>query len=350
MLPVLHPSLRVLSSRRLAKSRLSTEGGREGLGEHLWIMDETYETPEREEMEFSSLALDKVPSQRESTKLHINTHSNANLHERYQSSEEEVSPSPNSETESHDWEFKYKTPGKHIHEVIAEPGIADEYKAEIAIAVPILATGRPKIVDITKLAPMHKRKRTDKPMLPRSAVEGFDIPRVPPPSSEIGDFATPQAHKATTPEDHIPNPKGSIPVPDSWFPDDLVHVVQEEDKHHYFPDLELRKPPSYNDYDPYSLSPPRLSPRNSYKKSTINKTGKNPGNVTRARVTSNSPATRDGWKGLTRPIGLGKKSTPNRTDQQVSKRPKMVARAANEREEPFLIPAFPFEDDKGVDQ
>ena len=343
-MPVLDHRPSSLGLRQLAGARQSTESS-DVMGDQLWAVDEAYETAEKE-AHLPSTTFGKVPSKKAPQTLpKLNTYSKADLHDRYMSSEEEPSPSPDSDTESNGEEFKHKVPEKVV-EATTEPVTADEFEAEIAIAVPILAMGKPKLVDIANLAPMHKRKRTERPVLSRSAVKNAPI-RMPTVTDENEPFVASEATKAVTPEECPSRRKDSLrsQAPDSWLPDDGVHIVQEEEDEHYFPDLELRRAPTYHDYDPYSLSPPRLSPRNSY-----NSTSKKPGSVTRARNLSNPPITiNSGWKGLTRSMTLAKKQTHRRADHQVSKKPKMIARAANEREEPLLIPAFPFGNDRDVD-
>ena len=335
-MPIQHPRQ---SARQQAGARPSIE---ESTGA-TW--EEVYERPEKEtESEFQTTST--VPSKKDTQRhLRINTYSKADLHDRYMSSEEEPSPSPDSETDSNEEELKHEFPEKMVH-ATTELVTADEYEAEIAIAVPLIAM-RPKLVDITNLAPMHKRKRTEKPMLSRSAVKSA-AHRMPTVTDGIKPFVALEATKVATPEERLPKRKGSLRslAPDSWLPDDGVHIVQADgEDEHYFPDLELRKAPTYDDYDPYSLSPPRLSPRNSY-----STTSKKPGSVARARNDSNPSITiNNGWKGLTRSMSLAKRQTLHRGDQQVSKKPKMIARAANEREEPLIIPAFPFGDARDVD-
>lgn len=317
------------------------------MGDQLWVVDEAYERPEKER-DLLSTTIGKVLTRKDTQNhLRINTYSKADLHDRYMSSEEEPSPSPDSDTESNEEELKHKVPEKVV-EATTEPVTVDEYEAEIAIAVPILAMGRPKLVNITNFAPMHKRKRTEKSMLSRSALKNAAL-RMPTVTDGNRPSVALSATKVATPEERLPKRKDSIRslAPDSWLPDDGVHIVQEKEEvedEHYFPDLELRKAPTYDDYDPYSLCPPRLSPRNSY-----NSTSKKQGSVARARNNSNPPITMNsGWKGLTRSMTLAKKQTVHRADHQVSKKPKMIARAANEREEPLVIPAFPFGGGKDV--
>lgn len=344
-MPVLHHRQSVLGPRQLASPKTSIESN-DAMGDQLWALDEAYERPEKE-TDLPSATIGKMSSKKNTQNhLRIQTFSKADLHDRYMSSEEEPSPSPDSDTESDEEELRSQTSEKAV-EAITEPVTADEYEAEIAIAVPILAMGKPKLVDIANLAPMHKRKRTDKSVLSRSAAKNVPL-RMPTVTDENEPFVASEAIKVATPEECPPRRKDGLHslAPDSWLPDDSVHIVQEEEEdEHYFPDLELRKAPTYHDYDPYSLSPPRLSPRNSY-----NSANKKPGSVARARNNSNPPVTTNsGWKGLTRSMTLAKKQTLHRTDHQVSKKPKMIARAADEREGPLVIPAFPFGGGRDVD-
>lgn len=304
--------------------------------EPLWAVEEDYERPQKE-MDFPLTPMGKAPSRKESmNNLRINTYTSSDLHERYMESEEEPSPSPDSDTEGNEDGLTHKAPATSTTQP-SEPIDIEEYKAEVAIAVPIMAVGRPKLIDITNLAPMQKRKRTVKPMRSRSAVKNV-ASRIPTVTEEVSPSVAKEATKITTPEDRIPKRQDSLPIlaPDSWLPDDVIFVQEEDD--HYFPDLELRDPPTYNDYDPYSLDPPRLSPRNSYNGA------KKPGSVSRARNNSNSTppiVVHNGWKGLTRSLSIAKKQTRHRGDQQVTKKPRMIARAANEREDPMVIPSFP---------
>ena len=309
----------------------------EAMNEPLWTVEEDFQCPQKE-MNFPMAPIGKVPSRKDSmNNLRINTYTSSDLHQRYMESEEEPSPSPDSDTESNNEELKHKVPATMTVDA-AEPIVFDD-TAEIATAIPIMVVGRPKLVDITDFAPMHKRKRTEKIPLSRSAVKN--------PSTYISSATKENAHpvaeeanKITDVEEHLPKRKDSLPglIPDSWLPDD-VNSMQEGD--HYFPDLELRNPPSYTDYDPYSLDPPRLSPRNSHS------FGKKPGSVARARNSSNPPlttASNNGWKGLSRTLSIAKRQTLHRGDQQAAKKPKMIARAANEREDPLTIPAFPYDE------
>ena len=338
-MPNWNKRLSVLDPQQVAGARLSVESN-DTMGDQLWVVDEAYQVPSRKDTQ---------------KHLRINTYSKAELHDRYMSSEEEPSPSPDSDTESDTDELKHKILEKTVG-ATTEPVTAVEYEAKVAIAIPIFAM-RPKLIDITNLAPMHKRKRTEKPVLSRSVVNNAAL-RMPAITDATKLSVAPEATKVPTPKEGRSTRKDSrLPLsPSSWLPDDGNHVMQEEeegeeeeqdeqDDKRYFPDLDIRKAPTYDDYDPYSLSPPHLSPRNSY-----HTTNKKPGSVARARNNSNPPITMNSsWKGLTRSMSLAKRQALRRPDHPVSKRSKMVPRPANEREEPLKIPAFPFGDGRDVD-
>ena len=341
-MPVLTRRQQMLAPRQMMSVEPTIEND-DAMAEPLWATAESYERPHKE-MDFPLAPLGKVPSRKESmNNLRINTYTSSDLHERYMESEEEPSPSPDSETASNDDELKHKAPAASTVDA-PEPFLIEEYKAEIATAVPIMAVGRPKLVDITNLAPMHRRKRAIKPQLSRPVLKTSPSHSATP-AAERPSSVHHEVSKIDTSAEQLSKREDSLQSqpPDSWLPDDIT-VVQEEEDEHYFPDLELRNPPSYNDYDPYSLDPPRLSPRNSYS------SAKKPGSVARARNNSSVPTTanNNGWKGLTRSLSIAKKQTLQRGSQQASKRPKMVARAADERENPLAIPSFPF-DEKSSD-
>ena len=316
---------------KLKASLRNSSDSDETLREHLVIVGDEYEKP-RKEMDFPLAKLVNLSSTKSKNSLRINTYSRSELHDRYMSSEEEPSPSPDSE-DSHDEELKHK-PSARLEDPI-DLSATTESKAEIAIAVPILSLGRPKLVDITNLAPMHKRKqRIPKSQLSHSTAK-VPSTRLPTISDENN---PPAASKATEMVTSPPLPKPTITlkhkesrplltVPESWLPEDETPASDDE---HYAPRLDVRRTPSYHDYDPYSLEPPRLT---ASPKGSVSRARGNAGHVPPSSHTS-------GWKGLTRSLSLAKKQ---HSHQQVAKKPKMIARGANEREGPLVIPPFPFE-------
>jgi len=330
-MPVIQRRPAVQGHNQSANLRNSSDSD-DTLREHVVIVRDEYEKP-RKEMDFPSAKLVNVSNVKPKNSLRINTYSRSELHDRYMSSEEEPSPSPDSE-DSHDEELKHK-PSAKLEDPI-DLSAATESKAEIAIAVPILSLGRPKLVDITNLAPMHKRKRR----IPKSQLS-HSTAKVPPTRlATVSDENNPlPANKAAMMVASPPPPKPTtilkrkeskplMTVPESWLPDDEALTSGDE---HFIPRLDVRRTPSYHDYDPYSLEPPRLA---ASPKGSVSRARGNPGHVPASKHPS-------GWKGLTRSLSLAKKQ---HSHQQVTKKPKMVARGANEREGPLVIPPFPFEE------
>lgn len=377
-----------------------------------WIVDGDFDRTTKD-MEYPTAPVHKVASRQQSVNhLRLNTYSKEFLHDRYMSSEEEPSPSPDSETASgvsDDEELEPERDAEqepeHEEEQLPElepeeellttaTALADkatddiveflDYSAEIAIAVPIMAIGRPKLVDITNIAPMHKRKRSleKSPPLMRTAVHNAasripatadeDIPSLTHKDS-IYSLVEPTAEPAL-----MEQPEAT---PESWLPEesDVSTVTDDGEDEHYFPELEVRAPLSYKDYDPYSLNPPKLSPRTTsheraptLSSSSASTGSKKPGSIARARKNANASnnmlrranarisshshqsgstsSTQTSWKGLTRSLSMAKKSETNIStppSSREAKKPKMQARGPTEREELPTIPPFPFESTRG---
>ena len=333
-MPVLQRRQQALAPRQAASNRDSTDSLER---EHLWVVEEDYEQAQ-EEMDVSTAKLRRqAPGQKSRNTLRINTRRDAELHERYLSSEEEPSPSPSENIENHDQKVTQKSSEINANDTLDLSKIT-ESKAEIAVAVPIMAIGRPKLIDITNLAPMHKRKRVSQPLTPvsvnkkvASKVSSTDTENMPSLVRDSADVLIPK-RKPIAPkrQDSLP----SMQAPDSWLPEDVPEPLDVDE--HYFP-IGVRPTPSYRDYDPYSLEPPRLSRTNSPTSSK---------EIIRARVNSNPPLAINAarFKGLTRSLSLAKRQDAQRQQRQIVKKPKMVARGANEREDMLVIPPFPFEE------
>lgn len=296
--------------------------------EHIFIVGNDGERPQQE-MDFPTAKLVSLSDQRSKNNLRINTYSKTELHDRYMSSEEEPSLGPDSE-ESHDEELKHKSSSRL--EDAAELPTATDCKAEIAIAVPILALGRPKLVDITNIAPMHKRKqRVPRSQNPRAALKHHSS-RLPIATKEDTPFPANEAAEVLTsaPESNAlltrKKSQSAFTAPSSWLPDDEAAPSEDENS---FPRLDIRRTPSYHDYDPYSLEPPRLI---AAQKGSVSRAK---GNLGPSQANHHA----SGWKGLTRTLSLAKKQ---HSHHQVTKKPKMVARGANEREHSLILPRFPF--------
>lgn len=391
-MPVLNRRHQVLGTRYGASALTSPESY-EGLKEQLWIVDEDYEKSQNE-MEFPSA---KVSSRKKSrNKLRINTYSKQELHDRYLSSEEEPSPSPDDDGQKYGEALKEKPSDIFMDDDELDQAF-EEIKAEIAIAVPILACGRPKLIDITNLAPMHKRKRLAKPSYPNSAAKhqvtsrtaaatlAFSSPAVdenrPQPGhrTQLSDTATEPATPRTlvppTPASRIRQLKRkesfSIPAPESWLPE--ADDEDDEEPNHRTPTV--TSPHRKHTYNrsihnfAFAPDPPRLPKHHKNRSQThfstriIHEPGPDgkfsyaafiapprthsptitPMTITGSGVTS--------WKGLTRSLSLARRqsgsqpvSTSNSQSENKNKKPKMVPRGANEREELITIPPFPFEE------
>ena len=330
MMPILQRRPATLGSRESTSARVSAESDGT-LKEHIVVVGDDYEKPHKE-MDFPSAKLGSMSSSGKSkNSLRINTYSKTELHDRYLSSEEEPSPSPDG-YENHDEELRHKASTK-INDVASELLRAIAGEPEIAIAVPIRSLGRPKLIDISNLAPIHKRKqRIPKSQVPHAA---FRVPekRVPAvvnedilfPAHETARFAT--ARVSIEPVE-TPSQKESrhlLTPPDSWLPNEESLAANDE---HDISELDIRRTPSYHDYDPYSLEPPRL-----VSSAMLSRHRGSPG-VVQAHVDTS------GWKGLTRSLSLTKRQKPH---QQIAKKPRVVVRGAIEREDMFVIAPFPFE-------
>lgn len=387
----------MLSTEQLPETRTGIDTD-DTMGENLWFIDAQYEGSQKD-LSFPSTPLGKAPARKASVNnLRIDTYPKSDLPERYNSDEEEQSASPDSETASIDddededgeeveeeQELKHKSDLK-IAEEDNDFVIYEDSSAQVAVAVPLMMMGPPKLIDITNHAPIQKRKRTiNHPTLQRSAMKNAvtlasrspalsDISRhsaLPAPSRSAPlipfNESAPQSKVSTpTTTEHLPKRQDSLPdlarsVPDSWLPEEssdaLLESVDEQDDL-YFPALDVRSPPTYNDYDPYSLNPPSLSPirnstsfRNSPRSPAFPSPllKKQPGSIARARKLSNPPPSamsnnNGGWKGLTRTLSMAKRQEAIHPQ---AKKPKMIARGPTEREEMPSIPPFPSEEKLG---
>ena len=370
-MPVLNRRPHVLGPRPGGSARNSTDSD-EGMKQQLWIVGEEYEKPQNE-MDFSSATLGKMPSRSKSRNaLRINTYTKQDLHDRYLSSEEEPSPSP--DDDGHSYEEELEQSGAEIFADDAlDPSSGEDFKAEIAIAMPILAYGRPKLIDITNLAPMHKRKRPAKPLVPHPVAKSDNggairapataatpvSPAAAAPPTVVNENHSPSAHNATDePITPASNPRQllkrkerfSMTGPESWLPIDPP--VEDEDERDSCPNLNFRATAAYRrEYDPFTIgldTSHRLPCRSLRHFSTrvIDPDDYSP--TSPLQPTAVTPTSNTGWKGLTRSLSLAKRNSGSHQPRPVSKKPKMIPRGANEREDSPIIPPFPFEDEVAV--
>ncbi|KAL8781076.1 MAG: hypothetical protein Q9194_000583 [Teloschistes cf. exilis] len=382
--------------------RSSTESSSQ---DHICIYQEDFERPQKE-MDFPSARLNsKMPR----NVLRINTYSKSDLPERYMSSEEEPSPSPDSsDAESTcSEELKHKASARVLANEEAQIDLAAleaDFTTEIAVAMPIVAYGRPKLIDISSLAPMQKRKRVIKqPVAPSSkhtlVRKTSNISSL---TADNNPFAANEAAEVIVPADRaliIAQKQAAMAAsrrlkeqqqqqqqqisrsrlssaPVSWFPEEEEYHTADEER-----DESFSAGPNNHEYDTWDAFPtiteestPRSSPSRLSTQSTTT--------TTRKRNNSNpfSPAALG--KGMARTWSIASKKVhhgsfssssssqitaiyspqhqqqqlrekssfssfqqqPERKiERQLSKKPKMVARGANEREDNLVLPAYPFE-------
>ena len=349
--------------------------------EHIWIVNEDFEKSQKA-VDFPSANLNGKMSRHD---LRITTYSKSDLHERYMSSEEEPSPSPDSsdaESTASD-ELKHKSSSRVL--AAAEAATSDYSAIEsdattaIAVAMPILAYGRPKLIDITNLAPMQKRKRAIKqpvaPSTKQTLARTISTPRLtenkPFVANEAAEVVIPVektaiiAHKQAAmaaskrlKEERMQSlSRTPSSAPESWLPQEEEEEHQpnnnnpnvDEREYHFPSDTE-----GTNDYGSYHLEPIQPSPHRSSHYSSSSSRKRNNSNP----FTIVTPTTLG--KGLTRTWSIAKKgvhhgsassasSTSGGSQQhmyqpperQITKKPKMIARGANERQEPLLLPPYP---------
>ena len=327
---LLNPRQEILKATQMASMSNEPDIASLDADEHHVLVLHGHENPKKQ-LDVSAFPLGREPSRKESLdNLRIFTSAEVDPHDRYISSEEEPSPSPDSDTASHyssdETLSNEDDQGEHIQSMDKDNEgnsniLIEDIQAEIAIAVPIMVIGRPKLVDITNFAPIHKRKRSDsdKMTLTRAALNNAAsratnrAERVSK-ATETGCSIGQMSKGAISTDDSIMIP------PKSWLYDEEIENVADEDRE-YFKHLEVRRPPSYIDYDPYALHPPKLSPRNSYSTPS-----KKPGSVARARRQASRPSLR---------------KTSGAKEVSGSKKQRMLARGASERTEVPLIPTFP---------
>ncbi|KAI4136807.1 MAG: hypothetical protein L6R39_007602 [Caloplaca ligustica] len=360
--------------------RSSTDSSSQG---HVWVVRDDYEKPQKE-MDFPSANLsNKMPRH----DLRLTTYPKGDLHDRYMSSEEEPSPSPDSsDAEStHSEELKHKSSARLLAEEapIDYSALDSDAEPAVAVAMPILAYGRPKLIDITNLAPMHRRKRaikqpvapsskqqanvraaatktdTEKPFIANEAAEMVV------PLEKAADIARKQAAmtasrrlKQQQSRQTLRTPVSS--APESWLPEeeeeqhDNTTTADDEEREYHFP----------GEYEPFSLQPiqprpPQHSPLFGRKRNTFTPAIAGVGKgLTRtwsiakkgvaSHTSSSSTTTTSSSSGgatyaASSPQPQEREQKPYQPERQVTKKPKMIARGANERAESFVLPPCPFD-------
>ncbi|KAI4197632.1 MAG: hypothetical protein LQ350_005787 [Teloschistes chrysophthalmus] len=375
--------------------------------DHICIYHEDFERPQKE-MDFPSVRLNsKMPR----NELRINTYSKSDLPERYMSSEEEPSPSPDSsdaESTCSD-ELKHKPSARvlaHEEAPIDLAAFEADVTTEIAVAMPIVACGRPKLIDISSLAPMQKRKRVIKQPIAPSSKHTL-VRRISNISSLTADnnpFAANEAAEVIVPADRtliIAQKQAAMAAsrrlkeqqqqlqqqqvsrqrlssaPVSWFPEEEEYHTADEERDESFSAAPNN---SYDIYEPFPTIAEETTPRSSPSRLSTQSMA----STTRKRNNSNpfSPATLGKgmartWSIATKKVHHGSFSSSSssqitaiyspqpqqqhqlrekssfssfhqhperKIERQLSKKPKMVARGANEREDNLVLPPCPFEE------
>ncbi|KAI4180454.1 MAG: hypothetical protein L6R41_007231 [Letrouitia leprolyta] len=352
--------------------------------EYTWVVHEDYEKPQKE-MDFPSAGLHNKMARHG---FKINTYSKSDLHDRYMSSEEEPSPSPDSsDAEStRSEELKHKSSARILATEEAVNDLSsNETEAEadatieIAVAMPIVAYNRPRLIDITNLAPMQKRRRAIKQPIAPSSKQSMirtpvptktvqNKPSIPNESTEASvplEKAAEIARKQITvvtnkrlKEERVK--RALTPVssaPDSWLP------VEEEPTPSTDDGREYHFPSDERDFEPYS--PQTSTARQQYSGPTTRKRN-NSNPFTIVNNTSIGKGLNRTWsfakKGVVHHASISSLSsssaasyippqqqqatfqqTTYQPERQISKKPKMIARGANEREESLVLPPCPFD-------
>ncbi|MCJ1402662.1 hypothetical protein MMC11_005882 [Xylographa trunciseda] len=348
----------------------------------LWFLAEEAFEVSHKTMDFTTSipARQLRPKVKSRSNLRLSTQTS--LHERYQSSEEEASPSPEGYASSTD-ESSLSQPIKATS-TTSEPvdlGIEvssdtdDEIDAlpttisepTMAIKMSIFNAGRPKLISITTLAPMQKRKRTAPTPISISTVRlnssaNAETPTSPSSPSPPRKRSTSVRATTTAPTTWLPKEtqievEENMSLSEEEEADELLHAGEsdsvystdtapdclpaEPEKKLYFPaepSPTSPTPTTYAEYDPYSLDPPRLSGSQDYgsRKSSIAmyRPYSSKGDGTSIRPSRG----KTGWMGFGKSLGLGRK------ERAIGTKPNASGKGKAEKPVRPLIPAFEFEE------
>ncbi|MCJ1364015.1 hypothetical protein MMC16_003124 [Acarospora aff. strigata] len=259
------PRLGSAACRNSYSSYSSNGSGRDS---QLWIVQENGDHHRQKTMDFPAPRRAPLPSgQKPKSQLRVDTYSKPDLHDRYLSSEEEVSPSPH---ESFDNVGRQGSAGHAgvdgTRDITDIKPLEADVMMGIAIVVTIMNAGKPKVIDIPRLAPMQKRRSSDLtgPSLHHRqgsltscySTKSATSSRA---ALSINDDAVTQAAGGapSSPEAESPDmPTFNLPI----LPEADLAIAHEAAML-AFPGLDIRPTPSYRDYDPYLLDPPRLHQR-----------------------------------------------------------------------------------------
>lgn len=352
------------SSRPQVFIHHETANGRNSTGSNysvkdlIWVVEEDHEMPQEE----TASGLVRIPSRPTShSNLQVTDPTQTDLPNRDRSSQEARAPSP-LDKRSVDDEMKSKSTEISVDDDALDPDQA-EVKPQLAVAIRIQDLGRPKLVDITNLAPMHKRKRsiaksTPFPALKKVATQASLRASDTRSSLSVREVVEPQV--TSYQQARLKRKENFITTaPLSWFPEVAPPTVGEGKL--LLKELHVVSTPPPRDYDTLSLASSRPSNFPKHGGRRLSETTsilslKSP--VTpKSPTTPKSPST-PSWKGLTRSISLIRRQSMHLQQEQqqqqqqtqqpqptktVPKKPKMISRPANERADAPIIPPFPFE-------
>jgi len=315
--------------RNSYSSYSSTGSGRDG---QLWIVQENGDHHRQKTMDFPAPRKAPLPAGQKSRKhLRVETYSKSDLHDRYLSSEEEISPSPYENFDN----VGCEEPTSHVeqdsnNDFVGITPLEAEVMTGIAIVVNILNVGKPKVIDIPRLAPMQKRRSSNPVKTPSHHAHGSVASHYSTksaaassscyPASEAVEVKMGEDGSLSPQDDSPPYPQIDLPtLPQADF------AIAHEASLLEFPGLDIRPTPCYRDYDPYLLNPPRL--HSQYQRSL------------RLRADSGSSFA---WKGgLSSNLNFaGNKPVGGRG----RKKGKKLMRRTNERATMMQIPTSPFQD------
>ncbi|MCJ1396579.1 hypothetical protein MMC18_009470 [Xylographa bjoerkii] len=379
-MPVLSRRQPLLNLR--SKSTESITPDDDGLKAPLWVLAEgAFETPQKE-MDFtpSIPARQLKPKLKSRSNLRLSTQ--ASLHERYQSSEEEVSPSPEGYASSTD-ESSLSQPIKATSTTseLVDLGIEvpsdtdDEFDAlpitisepTIAIKISILNAGRPKLISISALAPMQKRKRAALSPISISTARlnssvNIVTPTSPASPSPPRKRSTSVRAKNTAPTSWLPKEvqnelEETMSLSEEEEAEELLHagdsdsvysshtgpncLPAELEEELYFPAEQSPTSPTpttYAEYDPYCLDPPRLPGSQDYGSRKSSLAMYRPYSSKEEGASIRSSRGKQGWMGFGKSLGLGRKERATGTKRSTKGREKAETRVGP------AIPAFEFEE------
>ena len=260
-------------------------------------------------------------------RLRINTYSRPDLYERYLSDEEEPSPSPEDSASEDEVEDEPYSADQVDDEY--EYGAVFDCRAEIAVAVPIMVVGRPRLVDITNIAPMQKRKRPSHFKSSYSTLLSSGS-RLSPIADKINSSDEHDRADSLSSTNREENESFISTAPSSWLPEQDLQMQAGEDE------LDSRfdfvSPSTYFERDPYNLEPPRL--RSSPPRKRAMRSYNHP---------PSSMKHSSAWRGLRRSLSIAKRPDSQDTQPQRARKAKCSARRAPHVEPMMVIPPFSFE-------